>query len=219
MILHADGKKHRAKARAFHAAQKQTNQTEESVPCENKASNLASLEANGSDNKVQGDIQIDSNASIREGEKESKTKKKRKLDASGDCLSKKGDEKNVYDLTNGEVIEAEDSERPHRKSKKKNCSNELLHNGDGGEKHDIIEEPSESKIKWKKLVTSTLKSNPDGVMKIKKLQKVIIKALRESGVTEDEGQLEEKLMQKINSSSRVNINNKHICLVAKTQES
>ncbi|KAJ6813564.1 UBP1-associated proteins 1C [Iris pallida] len=216
LLGHADGKKHRAKARAFHAAQKPSNQTEESTPSEKNGPKAESTEGNGSDNNVQGDLQIDSNASIKEGENETQANRKRKLDASVEGLSKKSDEKNASESINGEVIQTELSEVRHCKSKKKNTKDVL-------EKHDFIKEASESKIKWKKLVTSILKTKSDGTMKIKKLQKLIMKALEESGVTEDEGQLQEKLMQKarktlIKSSSRFTIENKHIRLV-KNKES
>ncbi|KAJ6808356.1 UBP1-associated proteins 1C [Iris pallida] len=189
LLGHADGKKHRAKARAFHAAQQPSNQTEDSTPSEKDGPKVEPVEGNDSDNKMQGDLQIDANVSTGEGEMESKANRKRKLDASVECLSKKSDEKNASESTNGEVIQAELSEGRHHKSKKKNCSDNL------------IKEASESKIKWKKLVTSTLKTNSDGIMKIKKLQKLIIKALKDSGVTEDEGQLQEKLMQKARKDS------------------
>jgi len=56
-------------------------------------------------------------------------------------------------------------------------------------------------------------------MKIKKLQKLVVKSLMESGVTEGEEQLRDKLMHKISSSTRFTIEDKRIRLVAKIDES
>lgn len=39
--------------------------------------------------------------------------------------------------------------------------------------------------------------NSDGVLKVKKLQKLVKKSLQESGVTEDKDQLQTKLMGKV----------------------
>lgn len=39
--------------------------------------------------------------------------------------------------------------------------------------------------------------NPDRAMKIKKLQKLVIKELQDSGVTGDKAQLQEMLMNKV----------------------
>lgn len=39
--------------------------------------------------------------------------------------------------------------------------------------------------------------NPDGVLKMRKLRKLVIKALEESGITGDETQLSEKLEHKV----------------------
>ncbi|KAK1312504.1 hypothetical protein QJS10_CPA07g01007 [Acorus calamus] len=44
--------------------------------------------------------------------------------------------------------------------------------------------------------------NPDGFMKTKKLQKHVLKTIREDGVTEDKSKLQDTFMHKITSSSR-----------------
>lgn len=43
-----------------------------------------------------------------------------------------------------------------------------------------------------------LLQNPDLTMKVKKLQKIVIKMVKESGVTQDEAQLRGMLMNKVN---------------------
>ncbi|ONK54900.1 uncharacterized protein A4U43_UnF9940 [Asparagus officinalis] len=208
LLLHADGKKHRAKARAFHASQKQSSQTEETTPKVKEAvaddQLVKSVEGNGSSNKVQeSDLSKDSDAQITRDDKDNQ--KKRKVEG-----------KNAADLTNGEVIQAGDYEASKRKTKKKKSVDESLISEEQEDKQRV--KSVHGKIRWKKLVTSTLKSS-DGVMKIKKLQKLILKGLKESGVTEDEELLRDKLMQEINSTNRFSIENKRICLVGKTGES
>lgn len=87
-----------------------------------------------------------------------------------------------------------------------------------------------------------MKQNPDGKMKMRKLKKLVIQAIKQSGITEDENQLSEKLEQKvsvlrpdssilvvckatskysfvafslqINSSSRFTMDSKYVRLVA-----
>ncbi|CBI27867.3 unnamed protein product, partial [Vitis vinifera] len=170
LLLHADGKKHRAKARAFHAAN-EPKQKEESTQNGNKKRKLDASDNNGDRKKVGGD-------------------------ASGE-------------LGNGEVIQVERAEAEETVLQVKKA------------KHDVSKEPSsmkedtKKKIKWKKLITSALKSNPDGVLKMRKLRKLVIKALEESGITDDETQLSEKLEHKINSSSRFTVDNKYVRLAAK----
>lgn len=42
-----------------------------------------------------------------------------------------------------------------------------------------------------------MKQNPDGKMKMKKLKKLVMEAIKQSGITEDENQLSEKLERKV----------------------
>ena len=161
MLLHADGKKHRAKARAFHAAQKQSNQTEETPSEKDAVGNIqkeSSVEANGSNNKVQEiRLQKESDLPVTGGEKENQTKK-RKVEASENGHSKNSGEKNACHLTNGEVIQAEKSETTHRKSRRKKGADESFNCKDQADKLGPVVEASCSKPKWKKMITSTLKS-------------------------------------------------------------
>ncbi|GER37133.1 cell growth-regulating nucleolar protein [Striga asiatica] len=99
-----------------------------------------------------------------------------------------------------------------------------------GEEEELkSKDVAKTTIKWKKLITSALKSNEDGAMKFKKLKKFVMKSLKESGHTEDKKQvfefLEEKVpsnsiflhcynVEQINSSSRFVVDGKYVRLVA-----
>ncbi|XP_039143964.1 agamous-like MADS-box protein AGL11, partial [Dioscorea cayenensis subsp. rotundata] len=61
--------------------------------------------------------------------------------------------------------------------------------------------------------------NPNRAMKIKNLQKLVIKELQDLGVTGDKAQLQEMLMNKIKSSSQFVIDDKCIRLVERTEQS
>ncbi|CAI9286109.1 unnamed protein product [Lactuca saligna] len=77
-------------------------------------------------------------------------------------------------------------------------------------------EDGEKRIKWKKIITSVLKSNPDGNMKMRKLRTQVLKTLKESGSTVDENELVETLEHKINSSSKFAVNGKYVQLATKS---
>ncbi|RZS08493.1 hypothetical protein BHM03_00039471 [Ensete ventricosum] len=213
LLLHADGKKHRAKARAFHAAQKQSTQTVEPTSNTEIADGkppAKSIESNGFPKTDESKDELNEAVKlVAKVENESSVKRKRNNEVIEDFA--KDNEKNVHDLSNGEVIQAREIGTEGRPNKKK-------HVEDHHDKQYHGKEFSQHKVKWKKLVTSTLKTNPDLTMKIKKLQKIVIKMVKESGVTEDEAQLREMLMDKINSSSRFMVNNKKIQLVTKAED-
>ncbi|XWS72221.1 hypothetical protein CRYUN_Cryun02cG0021300 [Craigia yunnanensis] len=219
LLLHAEGKKHKSKARAFHAKQ-QPEQMEESTPdtkvsTENKVNgevpeNKADGEAKSQDLPEDSHVQVNSEAP--NGDLSSN--KKRKLDVSvGDGTDKNSGDDSSDKAGNGEVIqmEVEKTEDSKRKSKKS--------------KHDVVKEDkvecastkedTKKKIKWKKLIKAALKSSPDGVLKMRKLQKLVLKTLQESGVDDDKSQLSEMLEHKITSSSRFTVDNKYVRLVAK----
>ncbi|XP_021277239.1 UBP1-associated proteins 1C [Herrania umbratica] len=219
LLLHADGKKHRAKARAFHAKQ-QPKRIEESAPdtkvsTENKVNgelveNKSVGEAKQQDLPKDGHVQI--NLEAANGDLSSK--KKRKIDVSvRDGTDKNSGDDSLEEAGNGEVIQVgvEKTVDIKRKSKKL--------------KHDIVKEhkaesastkeDNNRKIKWKNLIKAALKSSPDEVLKIRKLQKLVLKALREAGVDEEKSQLTEMLEHKITSSSRFTVDNKYVRLVAK----
>ncbi|KAJ0985510.1 hypothetical protein J5N97_003866 [Dioscorea zingiberensis] len=209
LLLHADGKKHRAKARAFHAAQNQTKQTEDGVSCDTQK--VESVEANGSeklDVLTQKDpAPIATDMMVVEGEKESLSKRKRNNTASNIGKTK------IIAETNGTGMQAEHDEEAHYQRKKNKHTEGIAFCENNMEHLDHKEKASNHKIKWKKLVKSTLKMNPDGRMKIKKLQKLVIKALQDSGVIEDKAHLQEMLMDKIKSSSRFKFFEKEVMVV------
>ncbi|CAL4962995.1 unnamed protein product [Urochloa decumbens] len=179
LLLHAEGKKHRAKAKAFHSSQKQANGAEQTADVKETEAVPTKESAQVNDGKG-GDHERD--------EEKDAAKRKRMDDMS---IEEPGNTKKQHlaSSNTGEVIQSEDG-----KSAKK------------------------TKIKWKKIITTTLKTNPDGVMKLKKLQKLVIKELQECGVTEDKEGLRATLMDKIASSSRFSVDGKHIKLVAKNEE-
>ncbi|KAL5728685.1 hypothetical protein ACHQM5_001738 [Ranunculus cassubicifolius] len=174
LLLHADGKKHRAKARAYHAS-KQPPPPKETTELASNTQALAgevSKEGESVSNKAE-ETKLKSTSAHTETQIETMP------------LEKKRKAQDSDDLSNGEVIQG-------KKAKQ-------------GEK-----------IKWKKLISSALKSSSDGVMKLRKLQKLVSKSLEESGQTEDEDKLKEKLMKKIDSSSKFTLDHKLVRLVAKT---
>ncbi|KAL0333736.1 UNVERIFIED_CONTAM: hypothetical protein Sangu_1529800 [Sesamum angustifolium] len=191
LLLHADGKKHRAKARAFHAAKQQPNDTAETKgSSENNAKTEAPENKDSEENSA-----LESN-------------KKRKLEASeNDGAQNKTVGDNPAELGNGEVIQTKGAEAKGLKKAKHNATEE-----DAGLDIASDKDSSKKKIKWKKLITSALKSNPDGAMKLKKLRKFVLNSLKESGHTEDKNQVSEILEQKINSSSKFIVDGKHVRL-------
>ncbi|KAL5149385.1 UBP1-associated proteins 1C [Glycine soja] len=58
-------------------------------------------------------------------------------------------------------------------------------------------------------------NHPDRILKMKKLRKVVLRALQECGIVVDDTELSEALEQKINSSSRFAVENKYVRLLAK----
>ncbi|XP_031114582.1 UBP1-associated proteins 1C [Ipomoea triloba] len=198
LLLHADGKKHRAKARAFQAANQQPGKNEATNPDathstdNNPKEDAPEAKANEEPKEL--------NPSEAENEK-LQSNKKRKVEVSdnGAVEQRVGGETSV-DLGNGEVIQVV---RENHVKRAKTIPGE----------EDIA---SGKKIKWKKLITSALKSNPDGTLKFKKLEKAVLKSLRESGFTDDESQVKEVLEKKINKSSRFAVEGKRIRLVAKS---
>ncbi|KAF8401037.1 hypothetical protein HHK36_014340 [Tetracentron sinense] len=221
LLLHAEGKKHRAKARAFHAA-KQPKQTEESSPNTNDSTeDPRKGEILGSKNKEEPKEQDPPKATVLHDSSDTEngnllSKKKRKLEASENegAKKKEGGDTSV-DLSNGEVIQAEraEAEEPERQMKKTKHID--VPKKVKVEENGSTVEVTKKNIKWKKLISSILKLHPDGVLKMRKLQKLVVKALQDSGVTEDEAQLIEMLVRKISSSSRFIVESKFVRLVAK----
>lgn len=136
LLLHADGKKHRAKARGFLASQSQQQpvQTDKSVP-----------DANGATENIPNDDKAkdDKNAE-KPGDEVPSEKKKRKLEALEGDLSKKSRNDTSIDMGSGEVIQGD---KVTRESQSK--------------KEDIAAPHSTNavnKIKWKKFIKAALKS-------------------------------------------------------------
>lgn len=128
LLLHADGKKHRARARAFHAKQQPTTP------------DLSAPDANLPVENGSNEVQVNNNV---EQPKEDPSNKKRKSDAVEDNpMRKKGRDDTSSEIGNGEVSEGEKAEAAEREShlKKERTS-------------DI-----KKKINWKKFIKSALKS-------------------------------------------------------------
>lgn len=196
LLLHAEGKKHRGKARAFHAKQ-QPNPTEESAPNTNvPTENTAKV-----DSLCKKDVEVP---------KEQDPPKVATVAENGIFLSKKKRKLNASENENGrsneEMIQDDTAEETKVKVKVKKAKNSVL-------KED--KEDAEVKIKWKKLITRALKSNPDGVLKMRKLKKLVLEAIREFFIANDESELINTIERKINSSSRFAVDNEYVRLVSK----
>ncbi|EPS63259.1 hypothetical protein M569_11529 [Genlisea aurea] len=174
LLLHADGKKHRAKARAHHAAKENSTvkaEAKDSAPEENNPEECA---------VIPPELKADPNFSGME--------KKRNREESEE---------------NGITVEGDHDSNADVPSKKARV----------GEKKDEKTDPLE-KLKWKKLISSALKSNPEGVLKLKKLMKVVAKSVEDLDYKEHKTRVIEILERKINSSSRFILDGKYVRLVA-----
>ncbi|OAY27089.1 UBP1-associated proteins 1C isoform X1 [Manihot esculenta] len=214
LLLHADGKKHRAKAKAFHAKQQQIKQTEES------AQDKTVMSENATNGEVPENTQVEepkgedmpkrdrasANSETETGKLQSK---KRKLDEFGsDSTGKKTGSDATGKIGNG-VTQVE-------RAKTEKLESLLKQTKQNGLKDDkVVECGSKNKMKLKRLIKSALRTNPEGVLKMKKLKKLVLNSLGESGITEDETQLSGMLEHKINSSSRFKVDGKYVWLVAK----
>lgn len=159
LLLHAEGKKHRAKARAFHASQNppsdraqdstanQIETTKVSLRGDVVKDEKGNMDAKTSEETTNGynlkkseqPIEKDSsskdvNLCSSETVKETLSAKKRKLNASSRVLR------------NGEVIQAQRVESDPVGKKKRSSSS------------TAYDAKMKQKIKWKKLITSSLKS-------------------------------------------------------------
>ncbi|CAM8890232.1 unnamed protein product [Rhodiola kirilowii] len=182
LLLHADGKKHRGKARAYHAANQKSNQVEVPVAQDNDSVKTSSEEL------VPCNTDVSQRKTQSQTEETTKREKKRKLEEA-DIISveKKARDASV-ETCNGEVIQATAS------------------------KCDKNESNTVKNLKWKKLITATLKTGPNEGLKMRKLKKLVIKALKESGATESDDQLNSTLEHKINSSHKFEIVGKYVRL-------
>ncbi|KAJ8568755.1 hypothetical protein K7X08_030977 [Anisodus acutangulus] len=203
LLSHAEGKKHRGKARAFHAAKQQPKQTEPAGPgvevsSDNNQKNEIPENKAGEESKEQNSKEAE-NDNVH-------SMKKRK-----DRESENGGTKLSAELNNGEVIQVEKEEETKHKKKAKNETvkqDKAVVDGSNGNDNN--------KIKWKKLITSALKSNSDGVLKLKKLKKIVLKSVNESGMVEDESHVSDAIEHKINSSSKFIVDGKYVRLATKS---
>ncbi|KAH7572099.1 hypothetical protein ACOSQ2_015352 [Xanthoceras sorbifolium] len=219
LLLHAEGKKHRAKARAHHFASQPPKQIEEVAKMNASTENTSN--GKSADNKHEEEPKLQNVPKVETVHDASQTlngnlpsTKKRKIHAfendSKKTTSDTPDETGAGDV-HVETANAKEAEMLSKKSK-----HDLLKEENMAESISMnTKEDTKKKMKWKKLITSALKSNPDGVMKLKKLRKLVLKSLKESGIQEDETQLCNMLEQKINSSSRFMVDDKYVRLGAK----
>lgn len=205
LLLHADGKKHRAKAKAFHASQKQTNGAEQ-TPDVKETADLPTKESA----QVNGGRSADS-----ERNEDKDAGKRKRMD---DMTIEELDNTKRQHLTSSSIGEFTQSGYGKSENKAKSKADELASGAD-------CKSVEKQKIKWKKIITKTLKmvsakklvssyvsaslklyvvhncvglfQNPDGIMKLKKLQKLISKELQERGVSEDKEGLRATLMDKV----------------------
>ncbi|PHU11557.1 hypothetical protein BC332_18487 [Capsicum chinense] len=204
LLLHAEGKKHRARTRAFHAAKQQPKQTEpadggvEVSTDDNQKSEIP-------ENKA-GEVLKEENSKEAENDS-SHSKKKRKVGESAN-----GGAKLSAELCYSEVIQVQKEQETKHNKKAKNETvkqDKAIVYGSNGDN-------SKKTIKWKKLITSALKSNSDGVLKLKKLKKIVMKSVNESGMVEDESQVSDVIEHKINSSSKFVVDGKYVRLATKS---
>ncbi|KAH6761663.1 zinc ion binding protein [Perilla frutescens var. hirtella] len=211
LLLHADGKKHRAKARGFHAKQQANDTVETNDSVENNATTIVPENKDLGDSR---DLNSSKVAPLCDGsgvENNSLgSNKKRKLEASenGDADHKSGVDASA-ELGNGKVIQKGAETEVMKGSKKAKLRAQEEH-----AKLDSTADKDACKkeIKWKRLITSALKSNPDGSLKLKKLTKIVVKSLKDSGYAEDKTQVTEMIEQKIDSSSRFVVDGKYVRL-------
>ncbi|KAK3016838.1 hypothetical protein RJ639_006377, partial [Escallonia herrerae] len=177
LLLHAEGKKHKAKARGFHASKQQPKQTEEYNPDTKISTENSQKDGLSGNNDVeelkeyqQPKLVPDLNGSEAESGSLASIKK-RKIDGINKVTQVQNEETKI------QVKKAKHSVGKEDKVKKSSSP----------------EKDSKKKIKWKKLIMSALKSNPDSVLKMRKLRKLVLNTLRESGFTEDESQLTDKI--------------------------
>ncbi|KAL9224234.1 hypothetical protein vseg_000294 [Gypsophila vaccaria] len=215
LLLHGDGKKHRAKVRA-HTAKQQPS--EDTVPKSN-----GSAEVNAKSEAVDKDVISSNGASGKENssaENGDLSAKKRKLNTNDDVST----DKSITGQANGIADQAGDQEMPKKLKKVKpepEVKDAESKKTNGEAKKDIDKdkagadnESTIEKLKWKKLITSALKTTPDGALKMKKLRKLVLKNLRESGINVNDADFSTTLEHKVNSSSKFTVDGKYVKLAA-----
>lgn len=144
LLLHAEGKKHRAKARAFHAANQQSKQTEESTPNPNISTVSTQKDVKESKEENSTKVALANNSSEAEnGILPTNRKRKSDLSENGRARKKVGHDTTV-ELGNGEVMRIGRAEKEVKDDEVVNSIS--------------AKEDSKQKIKWKKFITTALKS-------------------------------------------------------------
>lgn len=160
LLLHADGKKHRAKARALHAANqpKQTGPAPNTnAPIENTTNAELLKNEHAEEQKVQDTPKPKGSHTNSEIENGKFLSKKRKLDASGkDDTGKKTGGDATNEVGNG-VIQVEKAKSEELENKLKKAKRNALED-DKSKKSGCEKEDTKQKIKWKKLIKSALRS-------------------------------------------------------------
>lgn len=140
LLLHADGKKHRAKARAFHASKQPPVEADKSATDAKVAVEIAPNDE-VRDDKI-GELpklqESSKQNNSKPGNEISSAKKKRKLEALEDDRIKKTKNDTSVDMGNGEVIQGEEATGESNLKKERSAV--------------------KNKIKWKKFIKSALKS-------------------------------------------------------------
>ncbi|GMH18089.1 hypothetical protein Nepgr_019930 [Nepenthes gracilis] len=220
LLLHAEGKKHRAKSRAFHASNQQSKPTEKPTRAnmdstENTYKNelLDNVDSEANKNNGQPIVKSKNDHSLAQNGNLS-SKKRKKIDASEDDGVKKKIASDILsEFGNGDDIHAQGAESNKTANREKKAKQDALKEKEGmiAAKHDVLKEDTRSeselikggsrqKIKLKKLITSTLKSTSDGILKMRKLQKLVLKALMESGIQIDDPEFNNTVKQKLSFS-------------------
>ncbi|MCL7044307.1 hypothetical protein MKW94_023537 [Papaver nudicaule] len=199
LLLHADGKKHRAKARGFHASQQPPKAAEESTPVV-------------TDSTVEAPKEESLTKQETPSESVKVSKKKRKIDSSDNGVVDKSAETT-------EVV-AEDKKR---KVKKENGS--AKESEDADEETADAKEASIKKIKWKKVITSILKEQEKTNFTLDKriLQKAVINTLIKTNCVPADidarrrKELKDMVMQQVESSSKFKVDLNHLVKLTKKE--
>uniref|UniRef100_A0ACD5VEJ9 Uncharacterized protein n=1 Tax=Avena sativa TaxID=4498 RepID=A0ACD5VEJ9_AVESA len=192
LLGHADGRKHRAKAKAYHSSQEKENGSEQ-IPDDKEIATTEPPQLN------------DWKGADSERDVDKDAVKRKRTDSIALEEPDNAKRQNLSNLKTRDVVQSENGEL---KTKSKGAANEVVN----GTNH---QDTKKQKIKWKKIITKILETNSDGVMKLKKLQKLVLRELLECGRSEDKEQMHALLTEKIASSSRVSVDGKNIRLAAK----
>ncbi|PIA65571.1 hypothetical protein AQUCO_00100813v1 [Aquilegia coerulea] len=171
LLAHADERRHRLKARAFHASNQQPKELNE----------LTSHTMEPASDLRKGDLVL--------------------IDADEES-------KELLKSTTSNP-RADNGTKPSEK--KIRLVEDIIHGDETGDTEGVKTDT----IHCKKLIKSILKAN-DGVMKMKKLQKLAVKSLQEAGRMEDVNVLREAVKAKVTSSSKFVRDKKLVRLVNKS---